>query len=561
MLDMLQHLTPRTQRMENSTRRSIIEIIVPLYQSWLKVGIATVTVIVVALLYAVFAPSLYTAAVDMVIESDKNPSSLKDSSTAFAIDIADVETQMKILQSRKIALAVVRIVGPEPTEPKLISEIVAEALQPLKSFVSQPADQGEVVSAEEEDMNAMASELQNNLVVQRSGASHVVEIAYTSRDRRRAAEVANAIAKAYIDDQLESRRSGLVQSLRWMQERASDLAKEAEVAAQAVQSYRSQNNTSDPAARAQLRQLESSAQTLQSTYELVVQRFTELSQQQDAPHLEARIVSSAVPPLFASYPRRTLIVGLAAIAGISLSVAGAMVAFRLSRMLRTPQQVEELGLVYLASIPKSSSRRPRDSDLAADEGIVAVRNATISLAARRIRTIGVASIGAPEKKFANSLAECCSLFARTMLIDTVASISSPSDSSELVLDEILMGARSLSSEVQSHPDQPITRLRFSSENRRERLDEILLSSRLCDVIVEARKLSDFLVVNLPAVDRLPTLELLAPHFDSVIILAPWKRTSLDLVERLARDLSCRDGFDGIVFKDVPRQVYKIEGFL
>src|SRR5262249_5224022 len=69
-----------------------------------------------------------------------------------------------------------------------------------------------------------------------------VEIAYTSRDPKKAAAIANAIAEAFVEDQQEAKFGLTKQARLWLQQGSAELRTKATEAFESVQNFKSQNN-------------------------------------------------------------------------------------------------------------------------------------------------------------------------------------------------------------------------------------------------------------------------------------------------------------------------------
>src|SRR5262249_8447700 len=83
---------------------------------------------------------------------------------------------------------------------------------------------------------------QNRLTVRRVGLTYVIEINFESTNPDRAAQIANAIANAYIDDKLEAKYQTTRRAAVWLQDRLKELLAEASAAERAVVEYKSKNN-------------------------------------------------------------------------------------------------------------------------------------------------------------------------------------------------------------------------------------------------------------------------------------------------------------------------------
>jgi polysaccharide biosynthesis transport protein len=197
----------------------------------------------------------YTAHAVLVMDSQKNR--LFEGQSPFGdlpIDSAAVDTQIAILNSQKIALSVIKDLhlneDSEFTSPKAgilgiivnsISNAITSALNfmsPSPQAVSEPASQDRLTQTA---VNAF----QKNLAVERVGMTYAIDIGFRSVNPDRAAEIANAVANAYIVDSLQAkyeitRRAGI-----WLQERLNDLREQASTAERAVVDYKGKHNIVD----------------------------------------------------------------------------------------------------------------------------------------------------------------------------------------------------------------------------------------------------------------------------------------------------------------------------
>jgi succinoglycan biosynthesis transport protein ExoP len=209
--------------------------------------IALVTSAVLALvgLYLFTAAPSYTADATMVIDTRKlqmfqqQPTSSGD----LSIDSATVDSQVEILKSENVILAVIRKLhladDPEFTGGAGGS-IFSAAIGLVRRAVSLLGG-GEPPSSFEMERQAVET-FEKQLTVKRLGLTYVISVSFRSLDPDRAAQITNAVVDSYIDDQLEAkyqttRRAGL-----WLQDRIKDLGQKASDAEQAVVSFKEKNN-------------------------------------------------------------------------------------------------------------------------------------------------------------------------------------------------------------------------------------------------------------------------------------------------------------------------------
>ena len=197
----------------------------------------------------------------------------------------------------------------------------------------------------------------------------------------------------------------------------------------------------------QLRELERESETYRNLYQTFMQRYQEALQQQSFPITEARVITAATPPTYASYPKRGLILALSLVMGAMVgSGLGALREYR-DRVFRVASHVrDELGLEFLgmlqdvdapvaAKSAKGEAQDPKqihptnslqrysiDHPLSSfSETLRSAKVAVdLSLGDRRPKVVGVISVLPNEgkstvaKNFASLLAH---LGARTLLID------------------------------------------------------------------------------------------------------------------------------------------------
>ncbi|MET4330376.1 succinoglycan biosynthesis transport protein ExoP [Bradyrhizobium sp. i1.15.2] len=203
--------------------------------------------VILAVLYLFTAAPQFTSTASMVIDTRKvqlfqQQSVLGD----IAVDSATVETQVEILKSENISLAVIRdlhlIDDPEFTGAG------GGALGAVLDFVGSLFSDGHAPSEFEQTRKAL-ERFEKNRTIKRLGLTYVMEIGYTSKDPRKAAQIANAIADAYIVDQLEAKYQATRRASVWLQDRIKELRTQASAAQRAVVDFKTANNIVDTGGR------------------------------------------------------------------------------------------------------------------------------------------------------------------------------------------------------------------------------------------------------------------------------------------------------------------------
>src|SRR5579884_869556 len=192
-------------------------------------------------IYLKVAPPVYTAQAVIYFDRGNRPfvqSTLQSTVEEAPFDISFFESQMRMLQSDAVALRVVRKLDlakdPEFTQS---SAGLAESLRNyLSSFFST-----EVPKSESELEQRAADALVTKTDAKRIGATFFIEISFHSHNPRRAAQIANAIAEAYIAEQMESKYETARHANEWLRQRLEELRRQAAADEQAVNDYKSKN--------------------------------------------------------------------------------------------------------------------------------------------------------------------------------------------------------------------------------------------------------------------------------------------------------------------------------
>ena len=182
--------------------------------------------------------------------------------------------------------------------------------------------------------------LTKNLTVSRVGISAVIKLSYVDSDPVKAAQIANAICRAYIQAQVDSKREAAEIASNWLEGRLQEIQNKAAAAEKEVQNFRDKNNLE---AQAALSELQANAKAYRRLYDSFLQRYAEIVQQQSLRLAEARLVSPALPSSTKS-PNVLIVLPASILAGLMLGIGIALRAELSDRTFRTPDQIlEHLG--------------------------------------------------------------------------------------------------------------------------------------------------------------------------------------------------------------------------
>jgi succinoglycan biosynthesis transport protein ExoP len=200
-----------------------------------------------AIVYLIVVPPEFTATTVMAIDPRKSATETPGSSSQtqdVPVDNLTVESQTEMLQSENISLKVIKdlklLDDPEFNEPSAIGAVVGW----VASWFRDAPPPSEV-----EHERAVVEQFSKRLSVKRSGVTFMFEIGFTLPNKERAAQIANAVANAYVDDQLQAKYEVAARAGTWLQDRLKELSKQTSEAERAVVDFRIKNNIIDTGGR------------------------------------------------------------------------------------------------------------------------------------------------------------------------------------------------------------------------------------------------------------------------------------------------------------------------
>jgi succinoglycan biosynthesis transport protein ExoP len=182
-------------------------------------------------------PPIFTSHAMLLIDSSKLRV-LQQQQTPIGdvpIDTAHVETQVEILKSENIGASVVKDL--KLTEDREFVGSGAGLIGWITGLFSSSAPPSETRLA-----RAALGSFIAKRTVSRVARTYVLDIGFTSLSAARSAEIANAIADAYIVDQLEAKYQATRRASAWLQDRIKELRQQASDADRAVLDYKEKNN-------------------------------------------------------------------------------------------------------------------------------------------------------------------------------------------------------------------------------------------------------------------------------------------------------------------------------
>src|SRR6516162_7678415 len=691
-----------------------------LYRQYPVIGVAFLLIMALAAVYLFTTPPSFTAFAKLMIDSRKAQPFQQQMVGDISPESWSVDSQVEVLQSENVALAVIKELhlteDPEFVAPDdgLFSTIKGLMLNPstIMGLVLNPFGSSEGQPSEFALTRAAIGRLQSHLNISRAGLTYVMNIGFRSHNPQRAAQVANTVAEAYINDQLEAKYQTTRRTGTWMRDRIKELRDQATNAERAVVDFKAKNNivaaggrlmneqqlselntsliqvraqtaqakakldrideilrsgvevpdatvtdslsnevinklrsqyldfsrkaaeysakygsshlavanlrsqmretrkvifdelgriaqtyrsdyeiakardesisksladivsVSQTANQAQisLRELESSAQTYRALHDNFLQRYMESVQQQSFPITEARLITTATPPMGPSNPRTMFVLMVAAAGGVIVGSGLGLLRDIADRVFRTSDQVASiLHADCIAVVPKVKGPvtlrpcQPRIDYAGLEHRIIkrdqslfwAVIDAPISRFAESMRAIKIAADlngsvnGSKVLAFTASLPNegkstiamalaqsIADVGGRVVVID--ADLRNPGLSRKLIAEakvgllEVLANRVRLEDALCVDPD---TRLAFLPAVVNERIaysSEVLASAGTKILIKRLRQSYKYIIIDLPPLAPVVDVRAMTHLVDSFVFVIEWGRTKIDVVERALR---------------------------
>src|SRR5262249_45398234 len=204
-----------------------------------------ITVLVSALgaVYVFTTPASFRAQARLIIDT-RRLQTLQQQPAALdtPIDSSNVESQVELLKSENVGLSVIKDLrlaeSPEFTgsDGGLVGTVLSYVFALFGS--SGPI-------SEFERTRSLLENFEKRLAVRRVGTSYILEIRFRARNPDLAAQVANAVADAYIVDQLEAKYQATRRASVWLQDRLRELRQQASTAERAVVEFKAKNKIID----------------------------------------------------------------------------------------------------------------------------------------------------------------------------------------------------------------------------------------------------------------------------------------------------------------------------
>ncbi|MBB5315603.1 GumC family protein [Tunturibacter empetritectus] len=198
-----------------------------LRRRWRTVVLVTLGIFLLGLLVCLIMTPKYASTAIIEINKEDNSANVStDTGTASptADELkAEIETDISVLQSDGLALAVIRDLNLTHTRP-FSGDIVS-------SEKDKPLDQAPLTREK------LIKRFAKNLTVESPPDTRLITVTFLNPDPAVAANVANAISQKFIDSAMDRRHKSTIQSSYWLRKELDDLKKQVEDSEQKLADY------------------------------------------------------------------------------------------------------------------------------------------------------------------------------------------------------------------------------------------------------------------------------------------------------------------------------------
>ena len=207
-------------------------------------GVAAV-VMVAAFVYTKTRIPTYSASASVLIEPNKTAvlKTQNDVVSGLPADSQTVDTMVQMLSSRAIAQRVVEDMHLDK-DPEFNPALGAKMKKNISSLLAdaRPGAQDTQLNGENPALTPVIDNVIASTAVRRTGLTYVIQVSFTSLNPIKAANIANAIANAFIIAETEAKSDVTRTAGAWLNSRLDALRNDVQSADAAVQQYKVAHN-------------------------------------------------------------------------------------------------------------------------------------------------------------------------------------------------------------------------------------------------------------------------------------------------------------------------------
>jgi succinoglycan biosynthesis transport protein ExoP len=213
------------------------------WRRWKNILSVAAGVVALTLLILLTIPPRYTATTHVFLQPRKEKIlGGEQFLSELNLENSNVDSQLSVIESINLLRRVVE-------KEKLFEDPEFKTDQGILSFLSdllKSADEEKTQLKNEDSITPVTlraiKNLREALAVERVKKTYVLSISVTSKDRAKAVRLANAVADAFVTDQVEARYEAARHASKWLSERIEELRQQVRKSEEDVAKFRRENN-------------------------------------------------------------------------------------------------------------------------------------------------------------------------------------------------------------------------------------------------------------------------------------------------------------------------------
>lgn len=197
-----------------------------------------------AALYMMAVPPKYTAkAIILVDPRQQRVIETQDVLAGIGSDPAAVESQVELLRAAATSSDILSKYAVF-TDPEFNKVSLLEKLSSNLNLRAE-AIQLPIIYNNTSARNKAINEFERHLSVQRRGLTYILDVAFTSTDPRKAADIANSVADVYLSGESDRKQDAAKQASSWLNSRLASLGEKVRQSEQSVATFKAKYNIVD----------------------------------------------------------------------------------------------------------------------------------------------------------------------------------------------------------------------------------------------------------------------------------------------------------------------------
>jgi polysaccharide biosynthesis transport protein len=209
-----------------------------LRRRFITIGVVTALVLSLAVIYLRVTPPTFTATAQVMLDVRKSQLDDQRPLNDGQLSSPQIESFVQVVKSENVISAVVKSLRLYD-DPEFVAQGTDSS--PLSALHFFSGSQTVPLDESERIRRAIAV-LTKNLDVVRVGASYVVELSYSSRGREKSANIVNAVADAFMAEQIDVENRANHRANEWLLDRLEQLGQQADAAERAAVAFKQSNN-------------------------------------------------------------------------------------------------------------------------------------------------------------------------------------------------------------------------------------------------------------------------------------------------------------------------------